>query len=256
MTVLVRSTEDLVVTLINGPTADGTYQVHCPAWGETLHLSRVVLAVSLETRLHLHEMDAMKQDIYSFKAQVRGQNAYTNDLKRKEMTTAAAFTKQKSECERAKGRESKIKAQVREQGAYISELKRKEMTTAATLMKMKSESERAEERISKIVQGERLMLSSAGEHDYGSNLPSPADLVQRIASIQDQLFVYWVAEALGDPCNTWLVVYEDIVKAFLLTFLECEVQRSAPLKFSENFGSGEPWNPSEHHEEGYIRPVV
>ncbi|CAN0410958.1 unnamed protein product [Ectocarpus sp. 12 AP-2014] len=113
-------------------------------------------------------------------------------------------------------------------------------------MKKKSECERAEERISNIVQGERLMLSSAGEHDYGSNLPSPADLVQRIASIQDQLVVDLVAEALGDPCNTWLAAYEDIVTTLLLTFLECEVQRSAPLKFSENFGA----------PQGYFRPVV
>ncbi|CAN0104482.1 unnamed protein product, partial [Ectocarpus sp. 4 AP-2014] len=249
MTVLVRSTEDWVATLMNGPTGDGTYQVHSPAWGETFRLSGKVLAVSLETRLHLHQMDAMKQDIYSFKAQVGGQDAYISDLKRKEMTTAAALTEQKSECERAKERVSKITAHVREQVAYINELKGKEMTTASTLVKMKSECERAEERTSKIVQGERLMLSSAGEHDYGSNLPSPADLVQRIASIQDQLFVDWVAEALGDPCNTWLVVYKDIVKALLLTFLECEVQRSAPLKFSENFGNREAWNPSEHHKD-------
>ncbi|CBJ48744.1 hypothetical protein Esi_0047_0010 [Ectocarpus siliculosus] len=253
MTVLARSPDDLMelVTLMNGPAADGTYQVHSPAWDKIYHLSGKILAVSLETRLHLHQMDAMKQDIYSFKAQVGGQDASISDLRRKEMTTAAAFTKQKSECERAKELVSKMQTQVREKGAYISELKRKEMTTAAALMKKKSECERAEERISKIVQGERLMLSSAGEHDYGSNLPSPADLVQRIASIQDQLFVDWVAEALGDPCNTWLVAYEDIVKALLLTFLECEVQRSAPLKFSEKFGSREAWNPSEHHKDTF-----
>ncbi|CAN0107294.1 unnamed protein product [Ectocarpus sp. 6 AP-2014] len=211
MTVVVRSPEDLVevATLMDGPAADGTYQVHFPTWDKIYHLSGEILAVSLETRLHLHQMDAMKQEI------------------------------------------SSLKAQVREQDAYISELKRKEMTTAAALIKKKGECERAEERISKVVLGERVMLSSAGEHDYGSNLPSPADLVQRIASIQDQLFVDWVAEALGDPYNTWLVAYEDIVKALLLTFLECEVQRSAPLKFSEKFGSREAWNPSEHHKDTF-----
>ncbi|CAM9242606.1 unnamed protein product [Ectocarpus fasciculatus] len=268
------SSDDLKGTLVNGPTADGTYKVYVSKQAFNLHGTK--LAIPVETRLHLRQLATFRQEIYSLRTHVGGQDAYISELKRKELTTAAALTTQKSECERAEERISKIeqgaekaicslKIQVGDRDAYISELKRKATTTAAALTKQKSECEKAEERISKIVQGEKLMLSSAGEHDYGSNLPSPADLVQRIASIQDQLFVDWVAEALGDPSNTWLIspngpaalfdttqaAYEGIVKTLLLTFLECEVQRSTPLKFSDNFGSKEAWNSDDHHKDTF-----
>ncbi|CAN0275096.1 unnamed protein product, partial [Ectocarpus sp. 13 AM-2016] len=274
--VAVGSADDVQGTLVNGPTAHGTYKIYASQFSAVFDLHGTELAVPLKTRLHHHQMVGLQQDIASLRTRVGEQDAYISELKRKEMASAAALTKQKSECEMVNKRISNLdqgakqaifslQTQVGEQDAYISELKRKEMTTAAALKKQKSECKRAQERISKIVQGERLMLSSAGEHDYGSTLPSPADLVQRIASIQDQLFVDWVAEALSDPGNTWLIspngptalfgttqaAYEDIIKTLLFTFLECEVQRSAPLKFSENFGSREAWNPSEHHKDTF-----
>ncbi|CAM9368463.1 unnamed protein product [Ectocarpus sp. 8 AP-2014] len=51
--------------------------------------------------------------------------------------------------------------------------------------------------------------------------------------------------------GTTQAAYEDIAKTLLLTFLECEVQRSAPLKFLGNFESREAWNPSEHHTDTF-----
>ncbi|CAM9900403.1 unnamed protein product, partial [Ectocarpus sp. 12 AP-2014] len=159
----------------------GTYKIHVSKYSKVFDVHGTELAVPLKTRLHLHQMVGLQQDIVSLRTRVDEQDAYISELKRKEMASAAALTKQKSECERANERISKLdqgakqamfslKTQVGEQDAYISELKRKEMTTAAALTKQKSECKRAQERISKIVQGERLMLSSAGEHDYGSNL--------------------------------------------------------------------------------------
>lgn len=91
-----------------------------------------------------------------------------------------------------------LKTQARENHAQIGELKQKEVTTAAALTKQVSEYESAKERISN-TQGETLILSFPGKHNYASNFPSPADLVRQIASTQDRLYVEWITKALETP---------------------------------------------------------
>ncbi|CAN0356635.1 unnamed protein product [Ectocarpus fasciculatus] len=394
MRVKLGHADDLKGTLMNGPTADGMYHVHVSKKSKKYYLHGTQLAVPVQTRRHLHQMEALKQAICSLENKVKedgsqmkskGDDSQISELQRKESTTTAdALTKQKSDCEReiestnkkfedAKQSIVSLQFQVTEKDSQIRELKRKESTTADALTKKESECERANERIRRIAQGERLMLSSAGEHDYSSNLPSPADLQQRIESIQDQHFVEWIAEAMGSR-GTWLVsqdasdaiehprnfvlqvlvetacechrrvhecistrrglltkimgdfvgaahdgrlaeevehfkrnsfhkgykemfadvcpvspidqsklardvfdrltacmfaskkspddptalfvatqaAYENVVKTLLLTFLECEVQQSGPLKFSsEEFANRGAWNPNYHFKETF-----
>ncbi|CAM9701654.1 unnamed protein product [Ectocarpus sp. 8 AP-2014] len=394
--VAVESPNDWHCKLVYGPSTDGVYEVYVSADDRTYVVHGTHLAVPLQTRLNLHQIEALKQHIDSLKTQVERQDADVRKLESTEITTAATLKEQKSERERdtesirtkfegakqtivllrkqleeKESQISELKTLEEERDSNITELKRKETNTAIALAKKNTELEKAEERISKIAHGGRLMLSSAGEHDYGSDLPSPADLVKRIKSIQDQQIADWVAEALEDPSQTWLVsqdaseaierpkkfvlqvlvetvrecyrrvhdcvsrrtdqmtkamgefvgvahdgrlaeevahfkrnafhkgykemfadvcpvsptdqtklaqdifrglaecraisnespmgptalfvktqaFYEDIVKTLLLTFLECEVQQSGPLKFSEEFAKIEAWNPEDHFRE-------
>lgn len=45
--------------------------------------------------------------------------------------------------------------------------------------------------------------------------------------------------------------YEEIVTSLLMTFLECELSPSAPMKFSDKFACKETWNPVEHSSETF-----
>ncbi|CAB1100469.1 unnamed protein product [Ectocarpus sp. CCAP 1310/34] len=98
-----------------------------------------------------------------------------------------------------------LNTQLKEKYACNIKLMTEAMSMSTALEKEQSDLKKANDRIRKIAQGERLMLDAAGEHDYGSNLPSPADLVQRIESIQEQMFVDLIHHALGNDSNTWLV---------------------------------------------------
>lgn len=114
-----------------------------------------------------------------------------------------------------------LKKKVQTFSEVNAQLEKQITESVKKLAKQEHEFEKAKERIAidiknKVAQGDRLMLSATGVHDYASRLSSPSKLVNSIEFIEDQTFANWIRvaleEHLEDSDIPWLAS-EDAAKA-------------------------------------------